>query len=414
MVHYNKFFESLFMLQTRSEKIVFPGAQKESLAARLEMPGNADPVGFAVFAHCFTCSKNSIAATRVSSALSYYGIATLRFDFTGLGNSDGDFANTNFSSNIQDLLCAADYMRKHYRAPSILIGHSLGGAAVLAVAGQIPELKAIVTIGAPFDPAHVLKALGTGRKEVEEQGKAELKIAGRKFLIKKQFIDDMTTQEQASRIKALKKPLLTLHAPLDEVVGIENAQHIFTHAQHPKSFVSLDDADHLLLKREDADYVANVISAWCSRYIDTESKEAQKIPQGEVELKESMKTLFHQTIRVGKHILIADEPESMGGRDEGPAPFDFILAGLAACSSMTMRLYAKRKNIPLGRITVRLSHTQEQQENGKKTHVIKREISFDALADDAMQQRMIEIANRCPVHRMLEGHAQIQTRYIPE
>ena len=403
----------------RSERIEFVGAHDDKLAARLDLPAE-NPQAYALFAHCFTCSKDVFAANRIAAELAERGVAVLRFDFTGLGASDGEFANTNFSSNIEDLIKAADFLRTEHLAPALLIGHSLGGAAVLAAAGDIPEAKAVVTIGAPADPAHLQHLFAAVRPEIEAAGEAEVMLAGRRFRIRKQFLEDIEGQNLADKIGKLRKALLVLHAPQDDTVEIGNASKIFTAAKHPKSFVSLDSADHLLSRREDAVYVAAVLSAWASRYIV--SAEAQPAPMDapeprKVVVRETGRGAFQQELVVGPHRLFADEPESFGGTDTGLSPYDFLLAGLGACTSMTMRMYAKRKQWPLDRVTVTLSHDKIhaidclecETREGKIDH-IDREIEISGMLDADQRKRLLEIADKCPVHRTLRSEIQIQTR----
>lgn len=401
--------------------IRFPGAQGALLAARLDLP-SAPPAAFALFAHCFTCSKETLAAARISAALVDHGIAVLRFDFTGLGGSEGDFANTNFSSNVADLLAAVAYLREHHQAPQILIGHSLGGAAVLAAAGRVPEAAAVATIGAPFEPAHVRHLLAPAVPQLETAGEAEVSLAGRTFRIKKQFLDDVATHNSREAIAGLRKALLLFHSPRDTVVGIENAAQIFIAAKHPKSFVSLDDADHLLTRKEDAQYVAAVLAAWASRYI-REATAAQPAraglagEPGRVVVAETHESKFTQAIALGAHRLRADEPESFGGIDTGPSPYDLLLAGLGACTSMTLRLYADQKQWPLDHVTVRLKHEKihaqdcaDCETKEGKVDKIEREIELIGALDDAQRARLLEIANKCPVHRTLHSEVWIPTR----
>ena len=314
----------------RIGKIMFPGHSGEQLAARLDMPDG--PVrAYALFAHCFTCSKDIFAASRISSNLADQGIAVLRFDFTGLGASEGEFANTNFSSNVQDLVGAAEYMREHLEAPSLLVGHSLGGAAVLVAAGDIPEVKAVATIGAPADTEHVIHNFGASVYDIDEKGEANVSLAGREFKIKKQFLEDVRSVNLADRVGKLKKALMVFHAPLDQTVGIENAGLIFGVAKHPKSFISLDDADHLLSRREDAHYVAGILSAWASRYID-EPEQSEEHPESDaVVVRETGHGKFQQDVLVRAHHMLADEPASVGGMDTGPTPYDYLSAALGAC-----------------------------------------------------------------------------------
>jgi putative redox protein len=399
--------------------IRFPGALGTLLTARLDLPATA-PSAFALFAHCFTCSKDTLAASRISAALTERGFGVLRFDFTGLGGSEGDFANTNFSSNIADLIAAAAWLREHHRAPKILIGHSLGGAAVVAAAAQIPEAAAVATIGAPFDPGHVRHMLQSATAEIESAGEAEVALAGRKFRIKKQFLDDIANYNSRERIAGLRRALLLFHSPRDTTVDIENAAQIYAAAKHPKSFVSLDNADHLLTSKEDAIYVASVLAAWASRYIETPLPQAQTTTvdeTGTVAVSETREGKFTQEIRAGKHQLRADEPASAGGSDSGPSPYDLLLAGLGACTSMTIRMYADLKQLPLEHVTVRLRHDKihaedcaECQTREGKIDRIEREIELTGALDDAQRAKLLEIANKCPVHRTLHSEVVIPTR----
>jgi uncharacterized OsmC-like protein/fermentation-respiration switch protein FrsA (DUF1100 family) len=398
--------------------IRFPGALGNMLAARLDLPSGV-PVAFALFAHCFTCSKDTLAASRISAALTTHGIGVLGFDFTGLGGSEGDFANTNFSSNIADLLAAAKWLREQYQAPQILIGHSLGGAAVLAAAHEIPEAHAVATIGAPLDPGHVRHLFEPAVSEIEAAGEAEVALAGRKFRVKKQFLENLGNQNTHDRIAALRKALLIFHSPRDTTVDIENAAQIFMAAKHPKSFVSLDDADHLLTRKEDAAYVAAVLAAWVSRYIDPHSTQtvAASAAPDIVTVSETREGRFTQTITVGGHRLQADEPVSAGGDNSGPSPYDLLLAGLGACTSMTLRMYADQKQWPLERVTVRLKHEKIHAQDCSdcetregKIDRIEREIEIAGDLDDGQRARLLEIANKCPVHRTLHSEVIVPTR----
>ena len=403
----------------RSEKVEFLGSQGDTLAARLEMPDET-PRAFALFAHCFTCSKDIFAAARIAGGLAQQGIAVLRFDFTGLGASDGEFANTNFSSNVEDLIRAADFLRENHEVPSIIIGHSLGGAAVLAAAGRLEEVKAVATIGAPAEPGHVAHLLADARPEIEAQGEAEVVLAGRTFRIQKQFLEDIEGQRLADAVGKLRKALLIFHAPRDNTVGIENAGAIFDAAKHPKSFVSLDDADHLLSRHEDARYVASVLSAWATRYVPALSgKEAagEEPEHGSVIVRETGNGSFQQEVLVGPHRLLADEPKSVGGTDTGPTPYDLLLAGLGACTTMTVRMYADRKKLPLERITATLRHDkihakdcEDCETRDGKIDEIRREIELVGDLDDAQRARLMEISEKCPVHRTLHSEIKIRTQ----
>ena len=400
-----------------AERFDFRNAEGQQLAALLDRP-EGEIRAVALFAHCFTCGKHNRAARHIADGLKERGIAALRFDFTGLGASEGEFANTTFSSNVDDLVAAADHLRQTLAAPAILIGHSLGGAAVLAAASRIPEARAVATIAAPFDPAHVAGLFKDRVAEIGEKGEVEVTIAGRSFQIRRALLDDIAQQNLATHIANLRKALLVFHSPTDDTVGIDNASHIFTTAKHPKSFISLAGADHLLSRASDAVYVAHVIAAWAGRYldIDTDAATAAEIPEGTVVVRETRNGQFQQEVAVGKHRFLADEPEAAGGRDTGPGPYDLLLAALGACTSMTIRLYADRKQIPLARTVVRLRHekiyaadcaTCETKE-GKIDH-IDREISFEGEFDAATRTRLLEIADKCPVHRTLTSEVDIRT-----
>ena len=401
-----------------TERCQFQGSEGQQLAATLDRP-EGSVRGYALFAHCFTCGKDVLAAKRIAVALAAKGIAVLRFDFTGLGSSEGDFANSTFSSNVADLVRAADHLRKAYAAPALLIGHSLGGAAVLAAASQIPEAKAVATIAAPSDPAHVTGLFAGSIDKIREQGEAEVSLAGRPFTIKRAFLEDISEHSLMGHVTRLRKALLVMHAPTDDTVGIDNATRIFVAAKHPKSFVSLAGADHLLSDRRDSLYAADVIAAWVSRYLDgqepDENADASEAPR-EVVVRETRNGKFQQTVTVGPHQLLADEPLSSGGDDTGLAPYDFLLAALGACTSMTMRLYAERKALPLQRTTVTLRHSKIHAEDCAECETkagmldqIERVITMEGALDVEQRKRLMEIADRCPVHRTLTSEVRILT-----
>jgi putative redox protein len=404
-----------------TERFQFTGEGGHQLAAALELP-DGEPAAYALFAHCFTCGKDTLAAKRIAVALAAKGIAVLRFDFTGLGSSEGDFANSTFSSNVADLVRAADHLRSARKAPSILIGHSLGGAAILAAAGQIPEARAVATIAAPSDPAHVTGLFKAHLDDIRAQGEVEVSLAGRPFRIKREFLEDIAEHELMSDVAGLHKALLVMHSPVDDTVGIDNATKLFVAARHPKSFVSLDHADHLLSKPADALYAADVIAAWAGRYIDTaKPAKAMDLPEAprQVVVQETRKSKFNQSIIVGPHRLVADEPAAAGGEDAGPGPYDLLLAGLGACTSMTMRLYADRKSLPLDRVTVALKHSKIYAKDCAECDTregmldqIERDITIDGALDAEQRRKLMEIADKCPVHRTLTSEIRIVTKAV--
>ncbi|MBO6900805.1 MAG: OsmC family protein [Rhizobiaceae bacterium] len=401
-----------------TQRLEFTGHSGAKLAARLDRP-NGPLRAYALFAHCFTCSKDIVAARRISASLAREGIAVLRFDFTGLGSSEGEFASTNFSTNCGDLFAAIEYLRENYEAPAVLIGHSLGGAAILAIAKDVPEAKAVVAIGAPADAGHVLHNLGSSLETIRSEGEAEVDLAGRKFRIQKQFVEDVESQKVKDAVAQMRKPLLILHSPIDQTVGIENASEIFLAAKHPKSFVSLDMADHLLTKPNDAEFAARTVSGWLSRYVESDT------PQGEeaiehVRVMETGEGKFQNAVQAGRHRLFADEPESFGGMDTGPSPYDYLSVALGSCTTMTLRIYAERKKLDIGRISVDVSHakihardcdecTEEEREGGGKIDRFERVIAIDGEVPADIQDKLLEIADKCPVHRTLEAGAKVKS-----
>ncbi|MDP3940320.1 MAG: bifunctional alpha/beta hydrolase/OsmC family protein [Deltaproteobacteria bacterium] len=394
----------------------FPGARGTMLAARLDLPPAAAPIAYALFAHCFTCSKETKATTYVSAALAERGIAVLRFDFTGLGGSDGDFAGTNFSSNVEDLVSAADYLRQHYRAPAILVGHSLGGSAVLAAARRVPEAVAVATIGSPFDPAHVLHLI-KDREAVERDGEVEVDIGGRPFRIRRQFLEDIAGSKLGDEVANMGKALLVMHSPRDSVVGVDNATRIFSAARHPRSFISLDPADHMLSRREDALYAGNILASWAARYLPASADTSPAPVPGTVLVEETREGKFSQRVVAGRHVIRADEPLAAGGMDSGLSPYDLVLAGLGACTSMTIRMYADLKGFPLERATVELRHekihatdcTDCETKDGKIDR-IDRLIRLEGPLSEEQRAKLLEISNKCPVHRTLHSEVNIPTR----
>jgi putative redox protein len=395
------------------EKIRFPNAEgTEQLAARLDRPDGRGQA-WALFAHCFTCSKDLRAVGAITRALNREGIAVMRFDFTGLGESEGDFADTNFSSNVGDLGAAAEYLREHHAPPRILVGHSLGGAAVLQAAPRIDSVQAVSTIGAPCNPEHVTHLLEDDVDEIRATGEAQVTLAGRTFTVRKQFLDDLEQTRMDETIRTLDRALLLFHSPVDQTVGIDNAAHIFEAAKHPKSFVSLDDADHLLTDPSDAEYVGVVLSAWAQKYVEGDA--AAEPTEGQVTTR--TREAYRTEITAGRHPLVADEPESVGGDDAGPTPYDLLLAGLGACTGMTLRMYADRKEWPLEEVTVRLTHEKIHAADCEhcdtdegKIDRIEREIEVQGDLTSEQRTRLLEIANKCPVHRTLHREVDVRSR----
>ncbi len=402
----------------RTQAVEFKGAKGETLAARLEFPEG--PVrAFALFAHCFTCSKDGHAAVRISRRLAARGFAVLRFDFTGLGGSGGDFANTDFSSNIADLEAAAAWLAETHEAPSLLVGHSLGGAAVLVAAGRIESVRAVAALAAPADADHVLKSFEGDVSRIESDGEADVTLAGRKFRIRKDFLEDVADHSLEEAVRELHKPVLIAHSPTDETVGIENASRLFRAARHPKSYVSLDEADHLITRPEDAAYIGDVIAAWAARYVaGEEGHPAPEARQGEqVTVAETRRGAYQNYVLAGDHAGYADEPADMGGQDTGPSPYQYLAAALGACTSMTLRMYADHKKLPLDRVSVTLHHEKGHAEDcadcvegqARKVDIIERTLTLEGDLTAEQRERLLEIADKCPVHRTLNSPVVIRT-----
>ena len=403
------------------EKVTFTGHDGHELAGRLERP-HGTPHAYALFAHCFTCGKDIAAAQRIARALADEGIAVLRFDFTGLGHSEGEFANTNFSSNVADLVAAADFLRDTYGSPALLVGHSLGGAAMIAAADRIPDARALATIAAPADPGHVGKLFAARQTEIAAHGEAEVDLAGRTFTIRKHFLDDISGTTLTECLNRMRKALLVMHGPRDTVVGIDNATQIFTAAKHPKSFISLDDGDHMLARKADAVYAAQVLAAWAARYLDIPQPSSTErdsgptpMPDGVV-VQQTGAGAFANRVVAGPHRLLADEPPDVGGTNTGPSPYDWVLGGLGACTTMTIRMYAQRKGWALERVAVRLRHSKihardcaECETEQGRIDVIEREIELSGNIDETQRQRLLEIADKCPVHRTLTTETLVRT-----
>ena len=406
----------------KSLKVSFANSRNERLDARLDLPEDEQPIAYALFAHCFTCTKNIKAAVNIAKALSRAKIAVLRFDFTGLGQSEGDFSETNFTTNVADLIAAADYLAENHQAPQIIIGHSLGGAAVLQAAGEIASLRAIVTVAAPHDPVHVTRLFDETREKIEQEGSAKVKLEGRTFTIKQQFLEDLEMQQLDGHIQNLKTALLVMHSPRDKTVGIDNAAAIYQTARHPKSFISLDDADHLLLKEKDSRYVGLMIAAWSRRYLDLAEEETtvrQRI-DNRVTTSTGHEGFFTDLFANG-HAMVADEPQDYGGTNRGPSPYEYLLAALGACTGMTIQMYARHKKWPLEKAVVRLSHQKIHAEDCDhceaaegKIDRMERELELVGTLDDQQRQRLLEIAERCPVHKTLHSKVDIISKLKPE
>jgi putative redox protein len=398
-------------------KISFDNAAGQALAAVLDRPPGAVS-GFALFAHCFTCSKDLKSARRLSSALNDAGIAVLRFDFTGLGQSEGEFADTSFSSNVDDLTRAAAWMTDHAMPPTILIGHSLGGAAVLAAAGAIPQAKAVVTIGAPSRPSHIKRLFEHASDEIEAEGGAEVDLGGRPFTISRQFAEDLEQHDFPSCIAKLRKPLLVMHAPIDQIVSVDNAAEMFTAATHPKSFVSLDDADHLLSRDKDAEYAGRVLAAWSSRYTDIALPPRPADATSETIAVTAAGGFLTSVVSAG-HRLVADEPTGYGGTDLGPTPYGLLSAALASCTSMTLQMYARKKRLDLELAEVRITHDKIHAKDCRDCDTVdghidefRRELRLTGKLSGDERKRLVEIADRCPVHRTLHGEIKVRTKLI--
>lgn len=400
-----------------TERITFPGHSGDTLSARLDLP-DGPHLATALFAHCFTCSKDIPAARRIAARLASMGIAVLRFDFTGLGHSKGEFANTTFTSNVGDLHAAAAYLAGRGMAPTLMIGHSLGGAAVLRAAGDMAGIKAVVTIGAPYDPEHVTHNFSDALEDISTVGRATVDLGGRPFTIGKGFVKDVKAQMLGPVIKELKAALLVMHAPRDSVVGIENATNIFAAARHPKSFVTLDDADHLITQARDAEYAADVIAAWAGRYLHlTPPAPPIGAPEGIVRVSEADPTGFLQDVQAGPHHLLADEPLAYGGTNRGLSPYGLLAAGLGACTSMTLRMYARRKGWPLKTVSVDVSHDKVHAQDAltptnANIDLFRRRITVTGDLSSDQRQKLLEIADKCPVHKTLEASSRVVTELV--
>lgn len=399
----------------RESRVKF-GSPNARLSGTLVEPSGR-PVGTALFAHCFTCTQASLAATRLSRQLAERGLAVLRFDFTGLGESEGEFAASDFSRNVEDLVKAADWLSAQIAPPSVLIGHSLGGAAAIVAATRLTGLKALVTIGAPSDAAHVLASIEGDLAAIEVAGSGPVSIGGRPFRISDRFLQAAREGDVLSAMHELPAAKLVCHAPRDAIVGIDNATRLFQAARHPKSFLSLENADHLLTDPDDARWLGDVIAAWVSRHLDRAKPEAGLAVTGVVKVTSAAQG-FAVDIQAGRHRWIADEPRSVGGTDGGPTPYDLLLASLGACTAMTVRMVATRENIPLDSVEVDLRHERDHHadcdhcaEESARVQAIHRTITIAGAMEPNQRERLKQVVNRCPVHRTLTGGLHIHDTF---
>jgi len=402
-------------------RVEFPNRLGHKLAGALELPAEGQPRAMAIFAHCFTCGKDVVASSRISRALADQGIGVLRFDFTGLGGSDGDFGDTNFSTNLADLEDAANWLAGEYSAPRLIIGHSLGGAAALVAGKLIDSIEAIVTIAAPATPQHVEHLFAHRSEDIRAQGQAKVNIGGRPVNIGSGMLEDLEQWPLNKTLEGLDKPLLIFHSPVDQLVNVEEAAKIYQAAKHPKSFISLENADHLLTKEADADYVALTLTAWASRYLDLSSPQLQSrdrpsVTPGEVLVTER-DAAFLRGLYTSDHQWLADEPKDKGGSNQGPSPYELLLMSLGACTSMTLRMYANHKKLPVENIQVHLSHKRihaqdcaDCETGDGRVDEIERIIDYQGQLSEEQHQRFLDIADKCPVHKTLEGDIKVRTR----
>lgn len=402
----------------QGQKLFFKNREGIQLSGRLDLPADQKPHNFALFAHCFTCNKNFHAVRNVSRALTSRGFGVLQFDFTGLGASGGSFSESNFSGNVDDLLAAADFLATAYQAPNLIVGHSLGGAAAILAASQLENVQTVATIGSPSNPQHVQHLFQNSLEEIAQSGMALVNIGGRPFTIKKQFLEDLSQMTLLKVLKAMRKSILILHSPQDATVGIENAAELYGAAHHPKSFISLDGADHLLTREEDSLYAGDMIASWARRYLPQQETPALSSLHQVVALLQQ-EDMFTTNIKAGDHYLTADEPKTVQGNNFGPTPYELVASGLAACTAMTIKMYANHKKWPLEDVEVHVSYRKDhaedsihQEDRGAKIDIFDREIKLTGNLDTAQQERMLEIANKCPVHKTLHSEVLIRTKLM--
>ncbi len=398
-----------------TKEVSFKNRAGDLLEGRLDLPSDQRPHNYVVFAHCFTCNKNLNAIRHICTSLTGCGFAVLRFDFTGLGQSEGSFADSNFSSNVSDLIEAADFLRDNYKAPSLIIGHSLGGAAAIYAAAQVPSIQAVAVIAAPSEPVHVLNLIKDSEDEILARGQATVRLEGRDFTIKKQFIDDLNQVPMTEVLHRLKKPILIFHSPDDRIVNINNAEQIYRAASHPKSFISLDGADHLMSKKEDSRYVGSVIAGWAVRYLPMPEEETVSSPLPVAASLDGDEG-FTTHLKLGSHSFTADEPLASGGNNYGPSPYDLLAGSLAACTAMTLQMYARRKAWDLRNVTVHVAHSKDHakdcdgcEDNSVRVDLFSRAIALQGTLTEEQKARLLEMADRCPVHRTLRGEIEIRT-----
>ncbi len=400
-------------------KITIPNIDNNALAAKLELPVNQIPKHYAIFAHCFTCNKDLSAVRNISRALTNHGFGVLRFDFTGLGHSHGAFENTSFSSNIDDITKVNEYLGANYQLPDLIIGHSLGGAAALVAASKLHNIKAVATIGAPSDISHVINLFSNGIDELEEKGVAEVSIGGRPFRVKNEMVKDFKSHDLTKIVTALKKPLLMFHSPQDATVAVKHAANLYHAAKHPKSFISLDGADHLLSNPKDAIYVGDMIGSWANRYLVKDEHKKLELENMQVVAALDNTNKFTTQIGTKTHTFLADEPISFGGDNLGPSPYELLMAGLGACTVMTMKLYAERKQWDLQAANVYLSYAKVHADDinidtpdTNRIDYIEKKIFLEGNLDSKQKKRLIEIAAKCPVHKTLLNKVVINTEEL--